>query len=111
AVLSFIIPIWREIPNVIRLPRMFQDILDHTIDLCISPPALFIMERPGIANASYNQTMLDPRNHLFVFREPGYRPNCPRYKNEPIRVSQRQATQYLGETGCQRDPGKIVIAK
>src|SRR6267143_5045807 len=105
AVLSFIIPIWREISNLIRLPGMFQDILDHTIDLCISPTALFIMKCPRIPNAGHNQTMLDPRSYLFVLREPGDRSNCPRDKKETIRVPQRQASQHPGETRCQRDPG------
>ena len=52
-------PYGEKSTNLILVPGSFQDMLDHTIDLCISPTALFIMKCP-VANASHNQTMLDP---------------------------------------------------
>src|SRR5208337_2190454 len=58
---------------------------------------------------SQDQSMPDASSSLPIPRQPGDRPNRPRNKQKPIRISQLPPGQKPSKKCCHGQPGKIVV--
>src|SRR5262245_26166786 len=95
----------------VLVTRCREDECGRAIDVRVAPPTPFVGDLSRVAEATENETVLDPGDNGFVQGEPGDCTDSAGNEEEPVRISQRPLGQQLREADGNGDAGEIVVAK
>src|ERR1700733_5582856 len=90
---------------------MTQNVRRHPVNLGIPLATPLVMEPARIADSGQDQAVADALGSLSISRKPGDGPDCAGKEQESVRIPKIGPRKELGERGCDRQSGKIVIGK